>query len=155
MKNDHLTDETLQAFLLNEMQDDTIAKHLAVCTNCGKKLETYQHLMIGISKIAPETFSFDVTTVVMDKIMRYGAKKSKKREFVFWALLIFLFVGISSLSIPFIHKILTVFNSNSIFTMLLVIGMGLVVLLFLLVDIYQQYKTKEEKIFKNNLQPIL
>ncbi|MDZ4147446.1 MAG: hypothetical protein U1C58_04095, partial [Flavobacteriaceae bacterium] len=61
MKSTHLTDENLQAFILNEIQDDTIATHLAVCPNCREKLEKYQHLIVGITKIAPETFSFDVT----------------------------------------------------------------------------------------------
>lgn len=155
MKSDHLTDETLQAFLLKEIQDDTIATHLSVCPDCREKLEKYHHLIVAISKIAPETFSFDVTTLVMDKIIRYEKKKSNKQEFIFWALLIFLSVVIASFAIPFIPKILTQFYSKFIFTTLLAVGTGLVVLLFLLVDIYQQYKTKEEKIFKNNLQPIL
>ncbi|WP_298223682.1 hypothetical protein [Flavobacterium sp.] len=155
MKNDHLADETLQAFLFHERQDDTVATHLAECTNCREKLEKYQHLNDSLSEIAPETFSFDLTTAVMDKIMQYEKKKSKKQEFVFWALLTFLAVIMASLAIPFIPKILTVFYSKSIFATLLVVGTGLVVLLFLLADIHQQYKTKEQKIFKNNLQPIL
>lgn len=154
MKNDHLTDETLQAFLLNEMQDDTITTHLALCKDCGEKHEMYQHLMIGMSKIAPEIFSFDLTTVVMDKIVLYENKKNKKQEFFFWGVLVFLLVTMASLSIPFMPVLLTVFYSKSIFITLLVIGTGLAVFLFLLADIKRHYKIKEEKIFKNNLQPI-
>lgn len=153
MKSPHLTDETLQAFLLSEMQEDAIATHLAVCSNCREKLETYRQLMLGISKTAPETFSFDVTSVVMDKIMLYEKKKSKKQGLFFWGVLTFLFLVIVSLAIPFIPKLLPVFYSKSIFTTLLVIGTGVVVFLFLLADINQQYKAKEEKVFKNNLQP--
>jgi len=69
MTNNHLTDETLQAFLLKEIQDDTITAHLAVCSSCREKLGNYQHLVVGIQKIESETFSFDVTTVVMDRII--------------------------------------------------------------------------------------
>ena len=154
MKSAHLTDETLQAVLLNEMRDDTIAAHLAVCTACGEKLANYQQLITGISKSAPETFSFDVTTVVMSKITGYEKKKSKKQAFAFWALLTFLCAGIASLSIPFIPELLAGFNTQSVFTTLLVTGTGLAVLLFLLADMKRQYKTKAEKLFKNALQPI-
>lgn len=154
MKSTHLTDETVQAYLLDEMPDSAIAKHLAMCENCRQKLEAYRHLMADISKTVPETFSFDLTTVVMDKIMLYEKKKNKKKEFFFWGALTFLLLTIASLSIPFIPKILTVFHSKSIFATLLVIGTGLVVFLFLLVDINRQYKIKKEKIFNNNLQPI-
>ena len=148
MKNNHLTDETLQAFLLKEMQDDTIVTHLAACSSCLEKLENYQYLVVGIQKTAPETFSFDVTTVVMDKIMLYERKENRKQELVFWGLLMFLLVIISSFSIPFIPQILTIFYSAPIFKMLLIVGTGLVVLLFLLADINKQYKMKEEKIFE-------
>lgn len=155
MKSKHLTDETLQAFLLKEIQDDTIATHLASCANCMEKLENYQYLVAGIQKIAPETFSFDVTTVVMDKIMLYERKENRKQELVFCGILIFLLVVISSFSIPFIPQILTIFYSIPVFKTLLIVGTGLVVLLFLLADINKQYKMKEKKIFENNLQPIL
>lgn len=155
MKHKHLTDDILQVFLLKEIQDDTIATHLGECSNCREKLEKYQRLVVGISKIAPETFSFDVTTLVMDKITLFEKKKSKKQEFVFFGLLTFLLAVIASVSIPFIPKILTIFYSKSIFTTLFVIAIGLFVLLFLLADISRQYKTKEEKLFNNDLQPIL
>jgi len=155
MKSIHLTDEILQAFLLKEIRDDSIAAHLIVCSKCRKRLEEYQYLIDSVQKIKTETFSFDVTILAMNNIVLYEKKKSKKQELVFLGLLIFLLIAISSFSIPFIPKILAIFCSKSILTTLLVIGTGLVVLLFLLADITQQYKTKEEKIFKNNLQPIL
>lgn len=154
MNHDHLTDETLQAFLLKEMQDNTIAEHLTVCPTCSEKLEDYQRVIVGISKVAPVTFSFDVTAVVMDKIIFYEKKKNKKQEFLFWVLLTFFLVVITSLSIPFIPKILPLFYSTSIFTTLLVTATGVVIFLFLLADIHRQYQTKEEKIVKHNLQPI-
>ena len=37
MTNDHLTDEILQAYLFEEMQDDAIASHISVCKECRKK----------------------------------------------------------------------------------------------------------------------
>lgn len=155
MKTIHLTDEILQAYLLKEIHDDTIAMHLAVCPICKERLETYQLLIDSVRETTPEIFSFSVTTLVMNNIMLYEKKKSKKQELRFWGLLIFLVMVISSFSIPFMPRIFAIFYSTSILTTLLVIGTGLIVLLFLLADIIQQYKTKEDKLFKNNLQPVL
>lgn len=155
MKTIHLTDEILQAHLLKEIQDDTIATHINLCSTCRKRLEAYQLLIDSVQKTTPETFSFNVTTLVMNNIMLYEKKKSKKQELRFWGLLIFLVMAISSFSIPFIPRAFAIFHSTTILTTLLVIGTGLVVLLFLLADIIQQYKAKEDKLFKNNLQPVL
>ncbi|MFN7116954.1 MAG: anti-sigma factor family protein [Saprospiraceae bacterium] len=155
MKSIHLTDEILQAFLLKEIQDDAIATHLAGCSECRERLKEYQFLIDSVQKIKTETFSFDVTTLAMNNIMLYEKKKSRSQELIFWGLLIGLFIGISSFSIPFIPLILDIFYSKSIITTLLVMGTGLGVLLFLLADITRQYKAKEDKIFKNNLQPTL
>lgn len=155
MKNGHLTDEVLQAFLLEEILDDSVSEHLSACTKCRKSLEEYKEMINSMQKMNRETFCFDVTILSMNNIILYEKKKSKKQELLFWGLLIFLLITISSFSIPYIDTILAIFLSKSIFTTLFVLGTGLVILLFLLADIRQQYKTKEEKIFKNNLQPIL
>ncbi len=153
MTSSHLSDESLQAFLFNEIQDDTIAKHLALCSMCRKRLEAYRHLSAEISKMPPEAFPFDLTTLTMPHIMRYEKQKSRRQAMVFWGILIWLLMIISAFSIPYIPKILAIFNSKSIFTTLLVIGTGAVVFLFLLADLALQYKTKAGKIFQNNLQP--
>ncbi len=155
MKSTHLTDEMLQAFLLKEIANDSIDKHLTECSVCRAKLESYQYLIGSMQKITPETFSFDVTTIVMNNISLYEKKKSKKQELTFWGILIFLLIAISSFSIPFIPNILEVFYLKSIIPTQLLLGTGVVVLLFLWIDIIQQYKKKEKKIFNNNLQPIL
>ena len=155
MKNIHVTEEILQAYLLKEIQDDTVAQHLAMCLKCQKGLEEYQFLIDSVQKIKSETFSFDVTTLAMKRIMLYEKKKSKKQELVFWGALMVLIITISSFSIPFIPKIIDVFHSKSIFTILFILGTGTSIMLFLLADLQKQYRLRERKIFENNLQPIL
>ncbi len=155
MNSIHLTDEMLQAYLLKEFQDDTIASHLTTCSMCRKKLEEYQLLIDSVQTMKPETFSFNVTPLAMNRIVLYEKKKTKKQALVYWGILAFLLIAIASFSIPFIPRILAIFYATSVVATLLVTGTGLAVLLFLLVDIIQQYKAKEDKIFKNNLQPIL
>gem|GEM_PF-1166264 len=155
MKNTHLTDEILQEYLLHEIQDDTIASHLAECSNCKKRLEEYQFLMDGMKKMTSESFAFDVTALAMDSILHYEKKQSKKQEWFFWGLLILLSFVILSFSFPFVPRLLSMFTLKSIFATLLVFVTGVMVLFFLLADLTQQYKRKEEKLFKNNLQPTL
>lgn len=154
MKNNHLTDETLQAFLLNEIQDDAINIHITECSICCAKLENYQHLIAQINKITPETFSFDVTTVVMHKIEQHATQENIKQGFIFWGILAALIGSIVLLSLPFLQPIVSVFYAKSFFTNLFIIGTGICVVLFFVADIYKRYNAKEKILFDNHLQPI-
>ena len=143
MKSTHLTDENLQAFILNEIQDDTIATHLVVCPNCREKLEKYQHLIVGISKIAPETFSFDVTTVVMEKIKEVETQKEKNSNIVLYMSLSIVSIVALVLLYPYIKIIFTQFKSFSIMANVFMLVSVLGVVIFLLNDLFRQYKQKE------------
>lgn len=155
MIKNHLSDETLQAFLLKDTNDNHVVEHLSVCEVCRMKLLNYQHLVIGIEKMRSESFDFDVTSLVMDRVIQYEKQKRSHPKLVFWLLLAILLIVISSFSIPFIHSIITLFNSLPLITTLLIMGTGTVVLVVLLADIYRQYKMNEKKYLKNNLQPIV
>lgn len=155
MNTIHLTDEMLQAYLLKETEDETFALHLATCSLCRKKLEAYQLLIDGVQTMKPETFSFNITALAMNRIVLYEQRKSKKQVWVYWGLLVFLLIVIASFSIPFLPRLRILFYSRSVVTTLLVTGTGLAVLLFLLADITRQYKKKENKLFKQHLQPVL
>jgi predicted tellurium resistance membrane protein TerC len=154
MKSSHLTDETLQAFLLKEIQDETVAAHLTGCSACSERLEEYQTLINRVQQVEAEAFSFDVSALAMQSVLLYEKKKSKKQELVFWGLLIVLVIAIASFSVPFIPAVLALFSLTADFSILLITGTGAVVLLFLLADIVRQYKAKEEKLFATNLQPL-
>lgn len=153
MKSFHLTEENLQAYLIKEIQDESIAEHLSSCSACQKNLEEYQHLLEGIQKIKPEPFLFDLTELAMETVIRYEKKRSLTREWVFWSSLFFLLLGISSLSIPYLTEIQSLLFSKSFITGLLTIGTGVAVLLFLLADLIRQFSVKKDQLFKNNLQP--
>lgn len=154
MKNNHLTDEILQAFLLHEIQDDTIDTHIAECSICRAKLENYEYLVDSLQKVEPETFSFDVTSVVMHKIEQYEKQEKTKKALVIWGILIVFIGSVVLISIPFLLPILSLFSSMTLFTNIFIAGSGLGVLIFLLFDLYKQYKIKEKILFEDNLQPI-
>ena len=154
MKNNHLTDETLQAFLLHEIQDDAIHIHLADCSICSAKLKNYQYLIERINKITPEKFSFDVTGVVMHKIEQHVIQKNTKHDLIFWGIMAALIGSIVILSLPFLQPVVRVFYAKSFYTNLFMIGTGFCVAIIFVADIYKSYSVKEKKLFDINLQPI-
>lgn len=154
MKHNHLTDEILQAFLLQEIQNDSIDTHIAECLICRAKLENYQYLVDSLQKVEPETFSFDVTTVVMHKIEQYEKQENTKKALAFWGILIVFAGSVLLISIPFLQPILSLFSSMAFFTNIFIVGTGLCVLIFLLSDLYRQYKIKEKILFEDSMQPI-
>lgn len=143
MKNNHITDEILQEFLLKEIQDDTIASHLTVCSSCQKKLEEYQLLINSVQKIKPETFSFDVTSIVMAKINEVERQKEKNTNNVLYLSLSSISIAVLVLLYPYIKSILTHFKLFSVMENLFVLVSSLGVVVFLLNDLHRQYKQKE------------
>jgi negative regulator of sigma E activity len=143
MKSNHIPDEILQAYLLNEIQDDNIATHLSECSSCQEKLEEYQLFIDSVQKIKPETFSFDVTSIVMTKINEVERQKEKNTNII-------LYLSMSSISIaalvllyPYIKSIFTQFKLFTVMGNLFVLVSALGVTIFLLNDIIRQYKQKE------------
>ena len=153
MKSEHLTEEILQAFLLNEIQEESIAEHLSACSMCQKNLQEYKRLLEGVQKINHEPFPFDLTALAMETVIRHEKKKNLRGEWVFWGGLFFLLLGISSLSFPYLTEIKAILYSKSSITNSLTIGTGVAVLLFLLADLIGQFNKKTTQLFKHNLQP--
>ncbi len=143
MISDHLTDENLQAFLLKDIEDDTIATHLTVCSDCREKLEEYQYLIDRVQEIKTETFPFDVTTVVMEKIKAVETQKEKNSNIVLY--MSFTIVSIVALVLlyPYVKMIFTPFKSFSIMANVFMLVSVLGVVIFLLNDLFRQYKQKE------------
>ncbi|HPJ11517.1 MAG TPA: hypothetical protein PLS51_12860 [Flavobacterium sp.] len=150
----HLTDEILQALLLEEHQEAAIAAHLYQCAACREKLEDYRALMADIEKIRPEPFTFDVAALVMERIEHEQALQNHKQTIAFWGVLVFLAAVVLSFGFPYLPAVMGVFNAIPSFTVLLAAGTALVVLLLLLADLNKQYRIKEKRILKDYLPPI-
>ena len=143
MKSNHITDEILQAYLLNEIQDDKIATHLSGCSSCQEKLEEYQLLIDSVQKIKPETFSFDVASIVMAKINEVEGQKEKDTNIVLYLSLSSISIAAFVLLYPYIKSIFTQFKLFSVMGNLFILVSALGVTIFLLNDIIRQYKQKE------------
>ena len=143
MKNNHITDEILQAYLLNEIQDDNIATHLSECSSCQEKLEEYQLFIDSVQKIKPETFSFDVTSIVMAKINEVERQKEKDTNIVLYMSFSIVSIVAMVLLYPYLKIIFTQFKSFSIMANVFMLVSVLGVVIFLLNDLFRQYKQKE------------
>jgi hypothetical protein len=154
MDSYHLSDEVLQACLLNEIeQDDVVDTHLRLCSGCRQRLEGYRLLINQMQELKTETYSFDSTVLVMDVVVQYAQQKKKRQVLYYWGGLLFLVIAIGSFSIPFIPAIIEVFRLPSLNTSILLTGTAVAVVVFLVTDMMQQYKSKEEQLLENNLQP--
>ncbi|HMP32358.1 MAG TPA: hypothetical protein PKD85_22310, partial [Saprospiraceae bacterium] len=117
-------------------------------------LDNDHRLVSDLKEIPTERFNFDVSAMVMDKILSYEKQKNKWQDFILWGVLILLLVVISSLSIPFTPKVLTIFSSMPSATTLLIIGSSLCILFVSGIDAIIQYKWIEGKLFHDKLQPL-
>ncbi|HRE76813.1 MAG TPA: hypothetical protein PLL09_03210 [Flavobacterium sp.] len=142
MEEKHLTDEVLQEFILNEVKDHTIASHIKECVECQLRVEEYQFLFTIMLKIKPEEFSFDVTSLVLSKIYEEQSRK-EKNTYIFYIILSVISLLILFLLYPYMATLFTQFRSFSIMAsaFLGVCSIGIVV--FLLNDLFRQYKEKE------------
>ncbi len=141
MKNIHLTDEILQDYIFTKILDKNATKHLANCDHCIAQLEAYQNLFSRLNTLPEETFSFDTSSLVMQKI-ETQRKKEKIELYLFYALLL----GGILVPIYFIlPMIVTVFNIQSInsASMVLLITGTLGIILFLVIDMFRTQKEKE------------
>ena len=141
MESAHLTDEILQDYIFTKVLDGNAAKHIANCNHCMAQLEAYQVLFSSLKTLPEEIFSFDTTSLVMQKI-ETQRKKQKIALYLFYALL----PGVVLLPIYYILPMLAaVFNIQSInsASMFLLITGALGIVLFLVIDMFRTQKEKE------------
>lgn len=155
MNNEHLSDETIQAYILDELSDSKIIDHISECALCKHKLETYRILFSSMEKIEPETFSFDTTALVMQKIEGFGKPPSLVSTYTLVFVLCILLLCVMIVGIPLLIPLMRIFQSITVIANGLILSSGLSVLVFLIIDNFRQYKQKERLISVKKLQPEL
>ncbi|NQX43003.1 hypothetical protein SAMN05421820_11452 [Pedobacter steynii] len=141
MDNNHLTDDIIQAYIEQEVADNNIALHISACAVCKAKLESYQILMRAMGNIEPETFSFDATALVMQKIEQSENKKITIGSYALTAFLAILILGVFVICIPLIRPVFQLFHA--MIANALIVVSALSVFIFLLTAVFRQYKQKE------------
>lgn len=143
MNSNHLTDDSIQAYILQEISDNQIALHISGCASCKAKMESYQTLMHTMGTLKSETFSFDASALVMQKIEATETKKTALGSYALIAILSILILGVILFSIPITEPIIQVFRSlNAIDSAFIIVSAG-GVFIFLFKDVFRQYKQKE------------
>lgn len=148
MNTEHLTDEMIQDYVLQETTDSEISRHISVCTECKSKVEVYRALMSTMESIRPEAFSFDVAEVVSQKI---AVKEYKRKTFGSYALGLVLSIVILSVvlySLSILKPVLQVFHSLKMIDNAFILVTAICICVFLLKDITRQYKEKEMMLFQ-------
>lgn len=153
MEKEHLSEDVLQAILLNEMTDETVRTHLSTCATCQDKMQEYQILVDTIGRLPNNSLDFDVTNLVMQQIEVVEQQRNKNQERVFWTVFALLTVLVLSGALPFLPKIATAFRSIPLLTNSFILVTGSFVFIYLVIDLFKQYKLKEEQLFEKNLQP--
>ncbi len=148
MENKHLTEENIQSFILKEIVDEKIRIHLSQCKECQAKYNTYNMLLSSITSLQPETFSFDVSAIVMQKIEADKTKKTTENYSLLYAILGLFCIGIFTVLFPYFKPILLYFLKLSVFENGLIFITFLGITIFLLNDIFRNHKKNEILLFE-------
>jgi hypothetical protein len=148
MSNNHLTDYTIQSYILKEISEEIVELHISECPDCKAKLETYQLIMSTLENLPSERFSFDVTRLAMEKITESERKKESINNSILMSILGILILGVFALSLPYVKPIFRELQSITAISTLLILVSALSILIFFLADQFRQYKQKENLLFK-------
>lgn len=147
MNNYHPNEQALQSYLIENTQDINIKQHISECNDCKQKLSEYNKLQEYFSKVESNGFNFDTSSIVLNRIYRYENQKNNKEAIVLWSIFSLFIILILVISIPYLLKIVSLFNYTSINSTLFSIGTGLLMLFYLLIDTNRKYKEKKSLLF--------
>ena len=111
MNTNHLTEEVIQGYILQEITDEQLSSHISECADCRAKIESYKALMNMIGNIKPERFSFDVTALVLQKIEEKESKRKVLGSYALITILSVAILGVILFSFSIIEPIIQVFRS--------------------------------------------
>jgi hypothetical protein len=142
MTTKHPSDDELQQYVLNGGSiDSDMAAHVNACKDCMARAESYRVLIIGIERLPPPVFEFDLQEMVLSRLPG-AVEKNKESNLSPW-----IFIGP-----PIIAAGLIIYFFRGYFPRLLsgidTLANGLVVVsacilaIVLGIDMYKTYKKK-------------
>ena len=143
MINKHLTDEQVQDYILDEKTLPAAAEHIAGCEACQAKVSDYRALFSSLAGQEPASFGFDIGALVLERM----AEPVKRPA---WVTAVFVMLSVLGIAVPVVFFILYRENITALFTglapmILPLTGTAIVTLLvFLVGDMYKQYRKKLE-----------
>jgi hypothetical protein len=143
MKNEHISENTLQDFVLNLINlNKQEESHLQNCEVCQENRAIFQQLFSEIPQIEIPKLSKDFANSVLDKIAFPEATSKKEKYFVP------LIIGFISFSffifmLLFKQEILSIFKTSS-FISITTAAVSTILISILSFEIYSNYKEKIE-----------
>jgi predicted anti-sigma-YlaC factor YlaD len=147
MSDQHLTEEELQEFALNEASITKAASaHLHACPVCREQLATYRQLFIEIETEPAAAFDFDVSEAVMEKL---PVRKQIKLSVSFFMLMAVLMITVAVILL-FGEEMNNLFTGIDWLVPVLILISVITAAAGFAYDVYKNYRTKIE--FINSLQ---
>mgnify|MGYP001386358578 CR=1 FL=1 len=148
MNNEHVSDDIIQAYILDEITDKEVSLHMSSCHECRVKLQSYRILMDQLNAIEPEVFTIDVASLVMHKIEKTENQSRSLGNYAFIGGFGVLILGVLVFFIPYIIPVVEILRSITFIGNVFLFVSAVSVLLFLLADILRDYKEKEKLILQ-------
>jgi len=148
MKNEHLSEEEIQALAMGTENQSKFHGHLQHCIKCRKSIEAYQTIFTALAQQPMLTFGFDVTLpteIATQKV------KPNPTSFPILALGILSFL---TLSLGIVGWLASRTSSQGLLiSNVIIIGIATLILCGLLADMSIKYRRKISTIRQSNMQP--
>lgn len=147
MKNEHLSEEEIQALALGTEKQSKFYDHLQHCSKCKKSIDTYKTIFTALAEQPALTFDFTVTPppeMSMQKI------KPRPTSFSILALGILSFLTLSLGIIGCLASRIT--SKGFLLSNGIIIGIATLILYGLLAEMVIKYRRKMSTIRQSNLQ---
>ncbi len=147
MKNEHLSEEEIQALALGTENQGKFYGHLQHCLQCRKSIETYQTIFTALAQQPMITFGFDITPPAEI------TKQKVKRMPVSVPILALGILSFLTLSLAIMGWLASRTTSHGLLLSNgIIIGVATLILCGLLVEMVIKYRRKISTIRQFNLQ---
>lgn len=142
----HPSEKEIQDYALNKAANQNIAEHIVNCNSCQQAVDIYLKIFSSIEQEQTPGFDFNLTNIVMQQLTENKQPKSSLSSSLGYSTFIIIISAAAILffTFKFFFSNLS-FSITPMISKLLVVT-SLVTLVFLFLDIYQNYRNKMNKI---------
>ncbi|HXB42572.1 MAG TPA: hypothetical protein VNV85_00870 [Puia sp.] len=140
MTTKHLSETEMQQYALDKSGCGTeIEEHMQSCAMCRAEAQAYQQIFTSIGEQPKAVFGFDLSTLVLQQIVRNESKFSINGLFIY--ILVFVALSASAVAAYLFRKYLVnMFTGILPMTMYLILITALGILIFQSFEMYRKYQ---------------
>lgn len=141
MRSEHLTEEEIQHYALNEDAFlDVISGHVTVCEECTLRVKEYQAVLRALSEQPTPVFDFDLTAAVLDRME--PVKNSAGNSWLLWVVVPLCVLMAGGSIFIFRDYLLSLYAGVGSFTLYLIITGATTLFVILCIDMYKNFQKK-------------